>query len=95
MSTMHVTFSAAMGGSAPVYANGPAASEAVTTSGTPASSTITARSGQFARITAVDAALYVTGNGTASATNGYYVASGTFIDIGPMPQGATISGVEA
>jgi hypothetical protein len=84
-----------MGSGAPVYAARPRKAEAVTTSGTAASTTATAASGDYARIVAVDAALYVTGNGTASATNGYYVPSGTVIDIGPMAEGGTISGIEA
>lgn len=95
MSTMHVAFCAVMGGGAPVYAAKPRAAQAVTTSGTAAATTITAQGGEYARVAAVDAALYVTTGATASAATGYYVPIGGVLDLGPMLEGATVSGIEA
>ncbi|MBY6005386.1 hypothetical protein KUV62_15785 [Salipiger bermudensis] len=95
MSTMHVTIGEAVQAGAPVFATHPRAAEAVTTSGTAASATLFPLSGEIARISAVDAALYVSADVTASATTGYYVAVGTTIELGPLKDGSIISGIEA
>lgn len=95
MSTMHVSIGAAVMAGAPVYACAPFAAEAVTTGATAASSTIKPRSGDIARIVAVDAALYVAAGVTASATTGYYVPVGGVIELGPLKDEETISGIQA
>lgn len=94
MSTMRVEFNGVMGGGAPTYASRPSATENVTTSGTTAATTITAKLGDYARVTAVDAALYVATSQDASSAVGYYLASGEHIDLGPLQHGDTISGIE-
>lgn len=95
MSSMHVTFGGANGGGVPVLARRPRIAETVTTSGSSASSTAAAEDSDFARVTAVDAALYVAAGSSVSAATGYYVPSGTSVDIGPLQLGDVISGIEA
>ena len=92
---MHVTFGQAMGGTAPVLSPRPRIAESVTTSGTSASSSAAAKNGEFARVKAIDAALYVACVATAAATNGYYLAAGEQIDLGPLVAGDVVSGIEA
>ena len=104
MTTLHVAAGEGRivtnaGGSAIVYAGKPLNAESITTSGTSAQSSALASSGQkgrlFARCFAVDSAHYVVAgpDETASATNGYYVDSGGFIDleIGPGDKIAAIT----
>lgn len=109
MATLHVSVTrgrliASAGGSSQVlYDGGPVIAEALTTSGTAASTstigTATTASKQqqgtlVARCNAVDAAHYVRVSGAASATNAYYVPSGGWIEIAIGP-GLEISAMTA
>lgn len=94
MATAHVTFGAAMGGGAPVYAPKPKQAEALTVGGTAASTDITAESGDYASVVAVDADIYVVvGSEDASATNGYLIPVGQARDFGPCSAGDTVSAI--
>lgn len=110
MATLHVSVSKARviaggnGGEQVLYSPAPIISAALTTSGTAASTTTIAaataatkdQQGKIiARCNSVDAAHYVNGSGnTASATAGYYVPSGAWIDIAIGPN-VEISAVTA
>lgn len=94
MSTMHVVFGPVMGGGAPVFAGNARSAEAVTTSGTSAASNITAQAGEYATVSAHDAALYVAVSKVATSAVGYYIGIGEKITIGPLKTGDTISGIE-
>ena len=94
MATAHVTFGAAMGGGAPVYAPKPKQAEALTVSSTAAATDIAAESGDYASVVAVDADMYVVvGAGDASATNGYLIPAGQTRDFGPCKMGDTVSAI--
>lgn len=95
MSDMHVTFGTAMGAGAPTYPRKPRATETVAMSATAASTTITAVSGDYARVSAFGGALYVRIKDTAAAGNDYYLPDGGVIDIGPLQDGDTVSGIDA
>jgi hypothetical protein len=95
MSDMHVAFGTAMGAGAPTYPRKPRATETVAMSASAASTTITATAGDYARIAAVGGALYVRVKDTAAAGDDYYLPSGGVIDIGPLKEGDTISGIDA
>ncbi len=109
MATLHVSISKARliaggnGGEQVLYSPAPVISAALTTSASAAStSTIAAATSAtkeqqgklIARCNSVDAAHYVNAGGTASATAGYYVPTGAWIDIAVSP-GAEISAVTA
>ena len=96
MATLHVSIAAVRalgpdGATGVVYDGAPIVAESLTTSTTSASTTATGsttvKARQVARCMAVDSAHYVTTGSapTASATAGYYVPSGSFIDIAIAP----------
>lgn len=95
MSSMHVAFGTVMGAGAPTYPRRCRATQVVTTGLASASTTETAQSGDYAFVTAVDAALYVAVGKDAAAGQDHYVAVGTTKDIGPLKDGDTVSGIEA
>lgn len=106
MATLHVSVCRARGvngngADMPLYDGAPVIAAALTTSGTAASTstlaaatpTTTFRMGELvARCHSVDSNHYVRVGGTASATAGYFVASGTHIEIAFAP-GSEISAV--
>lgn len=95
MSSMHVAFGTAVGAGAATYPRRFQATQVVTTSAAAAATTATAKSGDYAFVTAVDAALYVAVGKDAAAGQDHYVAVGTTKDIGPLKDGDTVSGIEA
>lgn len=93
MATAEITVCTAMGGGAPVYSP-PIASQTLTTSTTPADTTVSIRNGDLARILARGAEMYITvknGNSTASADPRYCIPDGGVIDIGPLKLGDVLS----
>lgn len=78
-----------------VYEQSFRSAENVTTSGTSAASTGTAKSGDIARITAIAGACYV-GTAGAAAVNaaGWYLAEGMTLDLG-MREGDAVAVIEA
>lgn len=85
----------------PLYQGQPIIAASLATSGTAASTTTLAAAVSsnndediVARIVAVDAAHYVRVGGTASATNGHYVPSGSWIEVAWKP-GQEVSAVTA
>lgn len=107
MATLHVAVCVVSGvndnsADAVVYPGAPVIAEALTTSGTAASTTTLATTSAtagkqgslVARCYAVSADHYVRAGGTASATNAYFVGFGSYIDI-ELPPGSEISAVTA
>ena len=98
MGTVHITFGGAMGAGAPVYPSKPRKSEAVTSSGTSASTTNAANGGEYARILSFDANVYVTvgASPTALASGAGMLActSGGVLDIGPLKDGDKVAVID-
>lgn len=94
MATVHVEFGGAMGGGAPVY-TGLRASETITTSGASQAAAITAESGEYARVSALDAAVYVAVSRPAEYDPRRVVLAGASLDIGPLKAGDTINLIDA
>ena len=87
MATAYVRLGGVMGGAAPVYQKNPTTQD-ITPSGTSQATTISASSGQYARIVASGADLRVAiGPAPVAVANaGDIVLDGTAIDIGPLSQ---------
>lgn len=93
MATAEVTVCRAMGGGNPVYSP-PIASQTLSTTTSPADTSVSIRDGDLVRVMARGAAMYVTvknGGTTASADPRYCIADGMVIDIGPLKQGDVLS----
>lgn len=71
---------------------GSIASETITSSGTAASGSLTAQPGQVAKVTCATA-VYAAVKGTASATNGVYIAAGGVEYLG-MDAGDSVSVID-
>ena len=106
MATVHVSVArvtqVTQGGyGQPLYSGSPIVAASLTTSGTAAStSTLSAAigtqgngNGVVARISSIDANHYVCIGGTASATTGYFVPTGTYIEI--VTSGGEVSAITA
>ena len=93
-----VEIGSAMGAGAPVYPSVPFHAEKLTTTSSAATS-VGARSGDYARVTAIGAAVMacVGQNPTALASGAgmRYVADGASIDIGPLKDGDKIACIDA
>ena len=93
MATAEITVCTAMGGGVPAYSP-PIDSQTLVTSTTPADSNVDIRGGDYVRILARGAAMYLTvknGGTTASADPRYCITDGGFIDMGPLKQGDVLS----
>ena len=90
MATAEITLCGAMGGGVPAYSP-PRASQTLATTTTPAATTIIATGGDYVRILARGAAMYVTINGSSSGDPRYCIPDGGVIDIGPLKQGDVIN----
>lgn len=92
MATVHVAFTGAMGGGAPVYAPKPSAAAAITASTTSAATTITADGGDYACVTAIDATVYVVIGPAPTATSaGHCITEGGSKDFGPLKRGDKVA----
>lgn len=98
MATIHVRFGELMGAGAPVYSRLPGSSEELTSSGTSAQTTSTATGGDYATVSALDGAVYVTigSNPTAlaSGANMDVVTSGGTKDFGPLKPGDKVAVID-
>ena len=90
MATAEITVCTAMGGGVPAYSP-PIDSQTLTTSTTPANSNVDVRGGDYVRILARGAAVYVTINGSSSGDPRFCIPDGGVIDIGPLKQGDVIN----
>lgn len=97
MANAHVTFGGAMGGNAPVYASIPDAAQTIASTSSSAASTITAQSGNFARIAAFGGGVFIAvgPSPVAASGAGYYVADGGVLDLGPLKQGDKVAVIDA
>lgn len=88
---VHITFRNAshVGGSS-ILSRAPRAAETITNSGTSQTTTITALQGEICHIKA-DAAVHIAVDTTAVSGEGDLVLAGSWIEIGPMNAGDTIS----
>ena len=93
-----VEIGGAMGAGAPVYPTVPYHSERLVTTAS-AQTTKAARSGDYARITAIDAALVIAvGANPTAVTSGAgmrYIVANTSLDIGPLKDGDLIACIDA
>jgi hypothetical protein len=98
MATVHVAFTSAMGGGAPVLAPKPNASEKITSSATSAATAIAATAGDYARIAAFDGAVFVAVGpapvALATGADMHVVLAGTTLDLGPFKQGDKIAVID-
>ena len=78
-----------------VYSMAFRSAENVTTSGTSADSTGTAKAGDIARVKAITGACYVGAPGQDAVLNaGWYLAEGDVIDLGGLREGDAVSVIE-
>jgi hypothetical protein len=93
----HIEFGGAMGGGAPVYTGLSNAATIATVAST--QTPFTARAGDYARVSAIDAAVMIAvgPNPTAVASGAgmRYVPAETSIDIGPLSEGDKIAAIDA
>lgn len=96
MATVYVRFGPVMGGGAPAYQKG-GTFETFTSSGTTQPSTMTARNGDFARVSSVGGVVRVAfaAAPTAIADEGEWVLDGQTIDVGPLAEGDKIAVIDA
>lgn len=94
----HVEIGTVMGAGAPVYAPVPYHAETITTTSS-AQSTKVARSGDYASVTAVDAAVMVAIGSNPTALAGgagmYRIEAGVTRDFGPLKDGDLVAAIDA
>lgn len=93
MATVQVNFGTAMGAGAPAFPPAVNAGQAITSSGTSQATTITARSGDYAHVTAVGGAIMVeiSNNPTAASGVTWIVADGETKLFGPLKDGDKVA----
>ena len=97
MAIAQVNMCRAMDGDAPVIAAVPRASEALTTSGTSAATTITAEIGDVVNVRAVGGGIWVTAGAAPTAAEGthWFIPDGGFVEFGMMQAGWKIAAIDA
>ncbi len=96
MAIAHITFRSAMEGIKPVPAAMPRAAETITTSGTSAQTTITAKAGEMLRVT-TDVGIFIAvgASPTAASGSGDYIPAGQVADLGYLTAGWKVAVIEA